>query len=190
MTRAAATLRLLGDDTRLRLLRVLAREALNVSELTAILGLAQSGVSRHLGLLRDAASNARGPMFAGGKSMGGRIASQVAALKGFTPAPAGLVFFGYPLHPPGKPEQRRDRHLPNVAAPMLFLSGTRDPFGSPEEFRELTATLSDATLELVDGGDHSLVVAKSRDRMGEALEHAMDTAARWITSLTSKTRGA
>ena len=84
------------------------------------------------------AAGAHGPMFAGGKSMGGRIASQAAARDLFDPPAAGLVFFGYPLHPPGKPDQRRDRHLPAIRVPMLFLHGTRDPFGSPDEMRALT----------------------------------------------------
>src|SRR5215831_5791188 len=88
---------------------------------------------------RDASE--RGKLFAGGKSMGGRIASQACASGLFDPAPAGLIFFGYPLHPPGKPGQRRDKHLPDITAPMLFLHGTRDSFGSPDEMRELTARL-------------------------------------------------
>ena len=67
----------------------------------------------------------------GGKSMGGRIASQVAAA---TPAGIdGLLFLGYPLHPPGRPEQLRSRHLPRIQVPMLFVQGSRDAFGTPEE---------------------------------------------------------
>jgi predicted alpha/beta-hydrolase family hydrolase len=119
--------------------------------------------------------------FAGGKSMGGRIASQAAARSLFTPTPAGLIFFGYPLHPPGKPTQRRDRHLPDVGAPMLFVEGTRDPFGSPEEMRDLVGSLGDsATLHLVEGGDHSLAVPKRQDPNGEALHRVVDIAAEWI----------
>ncbi len=131
---------------------------------------------------RDAWASVRetGPMFAGGKSMGGRIASQAAAKNALEPAPAGLVFFGYPLHPPGKPAQRRDKHLPAITAPMLFLHGTRDPFGSPDEMRALVDGLPGATLEIVDGGDHSLAAPKRRDPAGAALERAMDTAAAWM----------
>lgn len=129
------------------------------------------------------AGSARGPLFVGGKSMGGRIASQVAAAGGFDPAPAGLVFFGYPLHPPGKPEQRRDRHLPNVGAPMLFVEGTRDPFGSKAEMEELVAELPDTTLEIIEGGDHSLVTTKRADPERKSLERAMDVAASWMLSL-------
>ena len=101
-----------------------------------------------------AAAHPGAAMFAGGKSMGGRISSQAAARKLFDPEPQGLVFFGYPLHPPGKPDQRRDRHLPDVGAPMLFLHGTRDPFGSPDELRALAAGLgSSAQLEIIEGGE-------------------------------------
>jgi predicted alpha/beta-hydrolase family hydrolase len=128
---------------------------------------------------RDAAAHAPGPMIAAGKSMGGRIASQVAAAGGFDPAPAGLVFFGYPLHPPNQPAKRRDAHLPNVAAPMLFLHGSRDPFGTPDEMRALVESLPRATLELIDGGDHSLVV--KRKGAPDSVEHVVDVATSWIT---------
>ena len=117
-------------------------------------------------------------MIAAGKSMGGRIASQVAAKDGFTPAAAALVFFGYPLHPPNQPAKRRDAHLPEITAPMLFLHGTRDPFGSPEEMEALVASLPGATLHLIDGGDHSLVV-KRKDG-AESVERAVAVAAAWL----------
>lgn len=94
-------------------------------------------------------------LFLGGKSLGGRIASHVVA-DGF-PA-AGLVFLGYPLHPPGKPEKIRDAHLKRIDVPMLFLQGTRDPFATPELLRGTLAQLEDATLVEVEGGDHSFKV--------------------------------
>lgn len=121
-----------------------------------------------------------GPLLAGGKSMGGRIASQVAARKGFAPEPGGLVFFGYPLHPPGKPQQRRDRHLPDITQPMLFFHGARDPFGSPDEMTELTGRLTGATLHVVEGGDHSLGTRKKAGPGGDALEAVLDQAADWM----------
>ncbi|TAK16229.1 MAG: alpha/beta fold hydrolase [Acidobacteria bacterium] len=130
-------------------------------------------------------ARAAGPVFAGGKSMGGRIASMVAAHaapNGFDPPPAGLVFFGYPLHPPAKPEQRRDAHLSSIRVPMLFLHGTRDPFGSPEEMEPLVASLPRATLRLCDHGDHSLVAPKKLDPKGALLESAMDFAAEWMAT--------
>jgi uncharacterized protein len=121
-----------------------------------------------------------GPFFAGGKSMGGRIASQVAARSGFDPPAAGLIFFGYPLHPPGKPQQRRDKHLPGIKPPMLFLHGERDPFGSPAEMTELTGQLPASTLHLVPGGDHSLVTRKKPGPEGDTLDRVMDRAAEWM----------
>jgi predicted alpha/beta-hydrolase family hydrolase len=134
---------------------------------------------------KDAAKNAKAgePMIAAGKSMGGRIASQVAAAGGFDPAPAALIFFGYPLHPPGKPAQRRDAHLPRIAVPMLFLHGTRDPFGTPEEMTTLTASLPAATLHIVEGGDHSLVASKKASAGGDSVENAVETALKWIANL-------
>ncbi len=115
-----------------------------------------------------------GPVYAGGKSMGGRIASQVTARGGLSPMPAGLVFFGYPLHPPGKPEMRRDRHLPDITIPMLFLHGSRDPFGTREEMRELIDELPTSTLTMVEGGDHSLLTGRNKPISGELLDSVRD----------------
>ncbi len=99
-------------------------------------------------------------LFIGGKSMGGRIASQVAAQR--VEGIAGLVYLGYPLHPPGRPEQRRDRHLPDVAEPMLFVQGTRDQFGTADEIRALLPRLNPrAALFEVPDGDHSFNVRVS-----------------------------
>lgn len=123
-------------------------------------------------------SGRTGPLFAGGKSMGGRIASQVAAKGAFDPPPAGLVFFGYPLHPPGKPQQMRDRHLPDIRQPMLFFHGERDPFGSPDEMTALVARLPKSTLHMVPGGDHSLTSRKKGG--GDALDQVLDLAAEWM----------
>ncbi len=125
----------------------------------------------------------KGRLFAGGKSMGGRIASQVAAQKAFNPAPAGLVFFGYPLHPPGKPQQRRDRHLPDIVQPMMFFHGARDPFGSPEEMTELSQRLPTSALHVVPGGDHSLVTRKKAAPGTDPLDQVMDRAAEWMLNL-------
>ena len=114
------------------------------------------------------------PLFIGGKSMGGRIASHIGAqgAQGI----AGLVYLGYPLHPPGKPEQRRDAHLPSVAAPMLFVQGSRDPFGTSAEVAALIPSLQHATLHEVPGGDHSFKVSGRKD----TLESIMDAVAQWI----------
>lgn len=137
---------------------------------------------------RGVIERATGPVFAGGKSMGGRMASMVAARHGhnsFDPPPAGLVFFGYPLHPPNKPEKRRDAHLPHIRVPMLFLHGTRDGFGTPDEMERLVDTLPAATLRLCDQGDHSLMAPKKADPAGQLLEDAMDFAARWMSARAS-----
>ena len=133
---------------------------------------------------KEAAASTTGPMIAGGKSMGGRIASQVAAGGDFDPVPARLIFFGYPLHPPGKARQRRDAHLSRITLPMLFLHGTRDPFGTPDEMKALTATLPSAALHIIEGGDHSLIAAKKTDPAGDSLERAVLTAAAWAATLS------
>jgi uncharacterized protein len=96
------------------------------------------------------------PVWAGGKSLGGRIASMVVA--DGLPA-AGLIFVGYPLHPPGKPERIRDAHLSSIRVPMLFLQGTKDPFARPDLFEKTLKRLGDrGTLHAVEGGDHSFRV--------------------------------
>jgi predicted alpha/beta-hydrolase family hydrolase len=107
-----------------------------------------------------------GRLAIGGKSMGGRIASQVAA--GGAPDVMGLVLLGYPLHPPGKPNKLRAKHLPNIKAPMLFVQGERDTFGTPEELRPILGKLKvPVELHVVAGGDHSFKVLK---RSGVAQE--------------------
>jgi uncharacterized protein len=96
------------------------------------------------------------PLVAGGKSLGGRIASMAVA-EGM-PA-AALVFLGYPLHPPGRPEKLRRDHLGEIAVPMLFLQGSRDPFARTDLLAQTVAGLGQrATLVEVEGGDHSFRV--------------------------------
>jgi predicted alpha/beta-hydrolase family hydrolase len=94
--------------------------------------------------------------FAAGKSLGGRIASMLVA-DGMEAD--GLVFIGYPLHPPGKPERLRTEHLQHVRVRMLFLQGTRDPFARQDILAEVIEGLRPwARLHLVEGGDHSCVL--------------------------------
>jgi len=95
------------------------------------------------------------PVWAAGKSFGGRMASMAVAAG--MPA-AGLVFLGYPLHPPGKPDKMRDEHLYGIDRPMLFVQGTRDPFGTPEELAPVVDRIGAATLRLIDGANHSFEV--------------------------------
>lgn len=104
----------------------------------------------------------------GGKSMGGRIASQAVA-KGT--AADGLIFLGYPLHPPGKTDQLRDKHFVDVSVPMLFVQGTRDAFARSDLLDTLLASLgARARLVRVEGGDHSFKVPKSAGRSGAHVE--------------------
>ncbi|QDY91247.1 dienelactone hydrolase [Arthrobacter sp. UKPF54-2] len=105
-----------------------------------------------------AAARAEGePLWAAGKSFGGRMASMAVA-EGM-PA-AGLVYLGYPLHPPGKPEKLRDEHLYGLTVPMLFLQGSRDTFATPGLLESVVARIGGAaTLQWCEGGDHSFAVA-------------------------------
>jgi len=132
---------------------------------------------------RDALAEAREtfgalPLFIGGKSMGGRIASHIAA-DGTAGDVRGLVFFGYPLHPPGKPQQRRDAHLPRIPQPMLFVQGSVDTFGTGDEIRTLLPTLRQATMHEVTGGDHGFKVPKRVGDQDGVMATVMDTAGAW-----------
>jgi predicted alpha/beta-hydrolase family hydrolase len=110
----------------------------------------------------------------GGKSMGGRVASYIA---GDTPQVSGLVFLGYPLHPPGKQDKMRDAHLYDINLPMLFLSGTRDTFAERPLLEKVINRLGDrATLIWTEGGDHSLKGRKGAN----TLEDAADAIQAWV----------
>ena len=121
------------------------------------------------------------PLFAGGKSFGGRMTSQAQALVPLADV-RGLVFFGFPLHPPEKPSIERAAHLDDVALPMLFLQGTRDELAEVDLIRSVTAPLgARATLALVDDADHGFHVRKSSGRNDDdVLDPMLDTVARWI----------
>lgn len=126
-------------------------------------------------------------VLAGGKSLGGRIASMCVA----DGMPAdGLVFLGYPLHPPGKPERIRDEHLYGITVPMLFLQGTKDPFATPALLAKVVKKLgARATLERVEGGGHSFKVggAKSNDReIGTTLADRVAPFIRRVAAASSK----
>jgi len=116
----------------------------------------------------------------GGKSMGGRIASQVAAA-GIGDL-AGLVFLGYPLHPPGRLDRLRAKHLTAIKAPMLFVQGSRDAFGSPDELRPIITRLEPpADLYVVEGGDHSFKVPKrSVIKQDAVCDTIQDHIAAWL----------
>lgn len=120
----------------------------------------------------------------GGKSMGGRIGSQVAAEPDATEI-AALVFLGYPLHPPGNLEKMRDAHLKDIKSPMLFLQGSRDAFGTPDELRVVFKKHKlPATLYVIEGGDHSFKVPKSVGLTQEQVyELAMDEIVTWLRTV-------
>jgi uncharacterized protein len=133
--------------------------------------------------VRDRVETARRTLFIGGKSMGGRIATQVAAADASLPV-AGLVLLGYPLHPPGQPDRLRDGHLALVRRPMLFVQGTRDSFGTPDELAPILTRLAPVPLVYaVDNGDHSFKLQK-RDpvRQAEVYRSIQQAIAGWIAS--------
>jgi predicted alpha/beta-hydrolase family hydrolase len=118
----------------------------------------------------------------GGKSMGGRIGSQVAAAD--SRGLHGLVFLGYPLHPPGRPDKMRDEHLKSIKAPLLFVQGSRDAFGTEEEIKAIIKKHSlPATFYVVASGDHSFKVPKSVKPQQQVYEEVMDEVARWCREL-------
>jgi len=124
------------------------------------------------------------PLFAGGKSMGGRMTSQAAAL-GLLPDTRGVVFFGFPLHPPNQPGTQRADHLAKVAVPMLFLQGTRDAFAPLPSICAVCAKLGPrATLLVFEGADHSFHVPKSSGKSdSDALGELAQAAANWAKKL-------
>ena len=124
----------------------------------------------------------RDSVFIGGKSMGGRIATHLAAADDATGSGiAGVVLLGYPLHPPGKPEQLRAAHLSRIRVPMLIVQGERDPFGTPEELRPVLSGLSaDVTLHVVEKGDHSLAPSRRVESIASTYRELQDLIANWI----------
>ncbi len=123
------------------------------------------------------------PLFAGGKSFGGRMTSQAQAIEPL-PGVVGLVFFGFPLHPAGKPGVDRADHLTKVEIPMLFLQGTRDSLAELDLLTGIIDGLNEkATLILADGADHSFhVPARSGRTDAEVLDQVLDAARDWMHS--------
>ena len=124
------------------------------------------------------------PLLAGGKSFGGRMTSSAQA-KEPLPGVHGLVFLGFPLHPPGRPGDQRAEHLAEVQIPMLFLQGTRDEFADLKLLGPVIKRLGTrATLHLVDGADHSFHVLKRSGRTdGEVLRELMGAVGDWARKL-------
>ena len=131
--------------------------------------------------VRGSVESARQALFIGGKSMGGRIATQVAAADAGLRL-AGLVLLGYPLHPPGRPDRLRDAHLPAVARRMLFVQGTRDAFGTPGELKPILDRVTPAPdLYEVGGGDHSFKLSgRNAARQAALHEEIQGAIADWI----------
>lgn len=134
--------------------------------------------------VRDVAAYARSELspvrlFPGGKSMGGRIASQVVA-QGLDAD--GIVFLGYPLHPPGRPERLRADHLSQITAPMLFVEGTRDPFCPLATLEAVREGLKAKTkVAVIEDGDHSFKVRMSSGRSTEAAwNEVIDSVVEWL----------
>jgi predicted alpha/beta-hydrolase family hydrolase len=123
------------------------------------------------------------PLFAGGKSFGGRMTSQAQALAPLAGV-RGLVFFAFPLHPAGKPSDTRAEHLSAVTIPMLFLQGTKDALAELDLLQPVVAGLGPrAALELIDDADHSFhVPAKTGRRDAEVLAQILDAAAAWMAA--------
>jgi uncharacterized protein len=124
------------------------------------------------------------PLLAGGKSMGGRMTSQAAA-QNLLPDVSGLVFFGFPLHPPGSPSTKRADHLSKVPMPMLFLQGTRDTLADLELLRPVVKKLGElATLHIIESADHGFHVLKRSGKTdASVLTELAQTTADWAGNL-------
>ena len=122
------------------------------------------------------------PILAGGKSFGGRMTSQAQASQPM-PGVRGLVFFGFPLHPPGRPGIGRAEHLTSVDVPMLFLQGTRDEFAQLELLQQVVNGLGNrATLHLIEEGDHSFKVPKRTGKTeADVMNELTETIQQWAT---------
>ncbi len=136
--------------------------------------------------VRRRAGRERPGLVIGGKSMGGRIATQLAAQdEARASTLAGIVCLGYPLHPPGRPERRRTAHLPQIPCPLLIVQGSRDGFGTPAALQPIVEGLPNAALHVVDGGDHSFKVPKRSGRPQDTVHAAVqDEVVRWMDALS------
>ncbi len=129
----------------------------------------------------DAVRPEVGRLAAGGRSMGGRIASQVVAQGVQVDA---LVLFAYPLHPPGRPEQIRDAHLPEIRVPTLFCSGTNDAFASADELRAAAAKVPHSAVHLMEAADHGFAAPKASGRTRqEVWDEAVTALLDWLLKL-------
>ena len=127
------------------------------------------------------------PLFAGGKSFGGRMTSQ-AQSAAVLPHVRGLIFLGFPLHPAGKPSQERAKHLFDVKIPMLFLQGTRDQLALPDQIEPVCKALGKrATLASFQDADHSFhVPARTGKKDAQVRAEVLDTLTAWIDNIIAK----
>ncbi|WP_228260783.1 alpha/beta family hydrolase [Marinobacter orientalis] len=127
------------------------------------------------------------PLFIGGKSMGGRMASHMIAQGGFPPGIRGAVCFGYPFHPPGKPDRWRINHFQDLKRPLQIIQGTRDPFGRRHEVEEEErglAAMENVRLSWLEGGDHDYrPLARQQESHDEMLRQAAGRAAAFMHCL-------
>ena len=123
----------------------------------------------------------------GGRSMGGRYCSMVAADAADPVAALGLLLLGYPLHPAGKPERRRDEHFPRLSCPVLFVSGTRDSLGPQEGLTEACARVAGpATIHWLHTADHGFRPLKASGRTtDDVLQEVADTSVAWVKALAT-----
>jgi hypothetical protein len=142
-----------------------------------------------LGTVRSAVAAAHAaaddlPLLAGGKSMGGRMTSNAAAEEAL-PDVRGLVFFGFPLHPPGQPSTDRAEHLLRINVPMLFLQGTRDTLADLTLLKPICKKLgARATLHIIDGADHSFHILKSSGKTDDEVQDDLAaTVETWASNL-------
>lgn len=133
--------------------------------------------------VREELAALEAPVVIGGRSLGGRICSMVAAGADSHPPPevvVGLVLISYPLHPPGKPDTLRIEHLPDIAVPCLFIQGSGDSFGTPAELAACTSSITrDVTTVVIEGGRHELRGAE--ERIAEATRN-------WLAELVRSRR--
>jgi predicted alpha/beta-hydrolase family hydrolase len=127
-----------------------------------------------------------GPLLAGGKSMGGRMATMLAAEPPLPERLVGVVALGYPLHPPGKPEQLRVAHLPRMAVPVLVVQGTRDPFGGPDAIAaEWRRAGAEPTVVAIEDGGHGFEVPRRTRDQAETYAKVADSVTNWLDTLLS-----
>jgi predicted alpha/beta-hydrolase family hydrolase len=138
-------------------------------------------VDAYAAVVRAIRSDAPAPLVIGGRSLGGRVASHLAASGTQVDA---LVFLAFPLHPPGRPDSSRAAHLMGIAAPMLFVQGTRDTFARWDLLTSVLAPLPRATLHQIPDADHGFHVPKRTDRTNaDVLEEIADVVSTWINGI-------